>query len=96
MYVHLLPEAEDDLKGIYEYIARRNLPRAESFVQELLTKAEALAHMPDAYPFLGHSDLRRRLHGNYRILFRLKYELGRIDVVRILHSAMDVDLLEIQ
>ncbi len=95
MLVHLLPEAEEDLNNIFEYIAQRNRRRAASFIQELLAKAEALAHMPDAYPLIGRGDVRRRLHGDYRILYRLKHDLGRIDVVRILHTAMDINLLEI-
>ncbi|PIM54833.1 plasmid stabilization protein [Roseateles chitinivorans] len=95
MRVHLLPEAEQDLIAIHEYIARHDRRRALAFVLSLRDKIEALSHMPDAHPFIGRGDVRRRLHGRYVILFRLDLARSRVTVQRVLHSAQDLEKLEL-
>ncbi|MFX1681694.1 type II toxin-antitoxin system RelE/ParE family toxin [Mitsuaria sp. CC2] len=95
MHVHLLAEAERDLLDIHEYIARDDERRADAFVLELRRKIASLSHSPDAHPLIGHGDVRRRLHGRYLILFRLDIRRDRVTVHRVLHSARDIDLLEL-
>ena len=95
MRVHLRPQAEADLRGIHDYIAQFDRRRAESFVLELRRKVEALSHMPDAYPYVGRGDVRRRIHERYLILFRLNKHLEEVSILRILHSARDLSLLEL-
>ncbi|MEO7026867.1 MAG: type II toxin-antitoxin system RelE/ParE family toxin [Caulobacteraceae bacterium] len=70
--------------------------RALSFVRELRARAMALGRTPLACPLVAGFEargVRRRVHGNYLILYRL--EAGRLDILRILHAARDyASLLE--
>ena len=95
MYVHLLPEAEKDLTDIHNYIAASDERRAEAFLLDLYRKIGTLAHMPDAHPLIGRGDIRRRLHGRYLILYRLDHLRHRVTVNRVLHSARDLDMIEL-
>jgi toxin ParE1/3/4 len=48
--------------------------------------------MPEAFPLVpGHhkSGIRRRVHGNYLIFYKVARE--RIVVIRVLHGAMDYE-----
>lgn len=90
MIVHLSHEAEGDLERIGDYIAKDNPRRALSFVQELRDRCMSLANMPEAYPLLPRYEthgVRRRVHGNYLIFYRIGAE--QITVLHVLNSAMD-------
>jgi len=95
MHVHLLAEAERDLLDIHEYIARDDKRKANAFSLELRRKIASLSHRPDAHPLIGRGDIRRRLHGRYLILFRLIPRLNRVTVTRVLHSARDINMIEL-
>ena len=85
------PEALADLEDVADFIARENPRRAQTFVEELERKARALVRVPKAYPphpSLG-PDPRLAVHRKYNIYFRIA-ENG-IDIVRVLHSARDVE-----
>jgi toxin ParE1/3/4 len=48
--------------------------------------------MPRAFPLLAHrknKDVRRRVHGNYLIFYRVGAD--RIDVLHVLHGAQDYE-----
>lgn len=90
MNVILTPKAERDLERIGDFIAGDNPDRADSFVQELLARCASLADKPARFPVVGryHSRLVRRcLHGNYLIFYRVEPDLVR--VIHILHGAVD-------
>lgn len=90
MIVRLTAEAESDLEGIGDYIARDNPARALSFVRELRAKCLSLGETPMAFPVVPRYEahaLRRRVHGNYAIFYRV--EGKRVGVLHILHGAMD-------
>ena len=90
MMVHISAEAEADLESIGDYIARDNPMRAVSFVQELRAKCVDLSGMPDAFPLVPRYQrrgIRRRVHGNCLILYRIQND--RIVVIHVLHGAMD-------
>lgn len=92
MIVEFTGNAECDLEHIADYIAQENPRRALSFVQELRDKCEALARRPFASPLVpryeGHG-IRRRVHGNYLIFYRVAEEEERTIILHILHGAMD-------
>lgn len=61
MIIRLLPEAEDDLESISDYIARDDPRRADSFIAELRLKVHGLQTMAEAFPYARipeHPDLR--------------------------------------
>jgi toxin ParE1/3/4 len=88
--VHISAEAEADLESIGDHIARDNPMRALTFVQELRAKCMDLSDTPDAFPLVPRYEdrgIRRRIHGNYLIFYRVRGD--RLVVVHVLHGAMD-------
>jgi toxin ParE1/3/4 len=94
MIVVITAEAEADLERIGDHIALSNPLRALSFVQELRQSCERLAEMPEGFPLVQRyeaSGVRRRVHGNYLIFYRIG--TSTIDVIHVLHGAMDYERL---
>lgn len=90
MSVRLSAEAESDLERIGDYIAQDNPSRALSFMLELRDKCISLADMPLAFPLVPRYErygVRRRVHGNYLIFYRV--DAGQVVIVHVLHGAMD-------
>jgi addiction module RelE/StbE family toxin len=88
--VRITAEAERDLEAIGDYIAQDNLPRALSFIEELREKCLHLADTPLAFPLVPryeHFGVRRRVHGQYSIFYRI--EGKQAVVLHVLHGAMD-------
>ena len=90
MKVHFTDEATNDLLRIGDYIARDNPLRALSFIDEMERECLALAASPKAFPVVPRYEkqgIRRKVHGNYLIFYRLDGE--QVIVVHVLHGAMD-------
>jgi toxin ParE1/3/4 len=86
--------AKLDLIGIGEYIRPHNPERAASFVEELLDHCQALAELPRRYPLVPrfeHHGIRRCVHADYMIFYRVGTEL--VEVIHILHGAQDYEPL---
>lgn len=84
------PQAATDLEEIGDYIARENLPRAVSFLDELEAHCHTIAEMPEAFPARNDlaPGLRMVVHGNYLILFRVVEDTVRVE--RIVHGARKI------
>ncbi|NLS20013.1 type II toxin-antitoxin system RelE/ParE family toxin [Rhizobium sp. P40RR-XXII] len=83
-------EAENDLEQIADYISRDNPQRALSFIRELRSKCEDLVDNPNGYslvPRYEHHGIRRRVHGNYLIFYRV--ESMKVVIVHFLHGTTD-------
>lgn len=90
MIVAITDEAALDLERIGDAIAKDSPQQAIRFVRELRVSCASLGEFPKAYPLVPRyeaSGVRRRVHGNYLIFYRVGAE--RIDVLHILHGAMD-------
>jgi plasmid stabilization system protein ParE len=88
--VHITANAERDLEQIGDTIAQDNPARALSFVLELRDKCLSLADMPYGFalvPRYERHGIRRRVHGNYLIFYRI--DADRVTVVHVLHGARD-------
>ena len=84
------PAAKEDLRGISRFIAQDNPVRAYSFVDDLESQTRRIAKNPLAYrlrPEMGEG-LRACPFGRYMIVFRLADDV--VQVVRVLHGAMDI------
>lgn len=93
MIVHVSAEAERDLEAIGDFIARDNPVRALSYVQELRAKCLGLGAMPERFPLVPRYEvagLRRRVHGNYLIFYRV--EADKVVVIHVLNGAQDYAL----
>lgn len=84
-------DAERDLDGICDYIAKDSTNAANGVLRRIFATCELLASQPlmgEARPELGR-DLRSLSVGSYVIFFRpLDHGIG---VARVLHGAQDVD-----
>ncbi len=92
MKLVIAAQAEADLEQIADYIAADSPVRALSFVRELRQSCMTLVEWPESHPLVPRfesSGVRRRVHGNYLIFFRIK--VSTIEVLHILHGAMDYE-----
>lgn len=90
MILELSNEAENDLEQIADYIAEHNPQRALSFIRELRSKCEELVDVSNGFAFVPryeHHGIRRRVHGNYLIFYRV--EDTKIVILHVLHGATD-------
>ncbi len=88
MKVAFSQNAEQDLKGIADWIARDNPERARSFLADLVR--EAIGRAPRSYPLVdGRRDptLRRRIQGNYLIFFEIGSK--EVEILHVIHGARD-------
>lgn len=84
-------QADHDLNAIWDYIADDNRRAADALLRAIARKAELIATQPmmgQARPEL-EMDLRSIPEQRYTIFFRPVTD--GIEIVRILHSARDVD-----
>jgi plasmid stabilization system protein ParE len=94
MRVVLTEAAWADVLNIGLAIKEHNASRAESFVNELYDRCKQLGDMPFAYPLLRDHEatgIRRRVHGNYLIFYRI--EGDTVQIIHVLHGAMDYERL---
>jgi toxin ParE1/3/4 len=92
MIVVITDPAEIDLEAIGDWIARESPTRALSLVRELRRACEALVELPQGYalvPRYEHAGIRRRVHGNYLIFYRIAEDI--IEVLHVLHGARDYE-----
>jgi len=90
MIVVITADAETDLERTGDAIAQQNHARAITFVRELRRKCETLALSPRRFaliPRYEHTNIRRVVHGNYLIFYRVKAEV--VEVVHIPQGAMN-------
>lgn len=82
------PRARQDLRDIFEYIARDSEKYAALIVQQAFSLVERLPDQPQAgsiVPEYNRNDLRERLLHNFRVIYRLGE--ASIEVVSIVHGA---------
>jgi plasmid stabilization system protein ParE len=94
MNVVVAAEAETDLERIAEQIAIESPRRALTFVKELRACCERISTFPRSFPLVSsqkYSGIRRRVHGNYLIFFRVGPDV--IEIIHVLHDAMDYEKL---
>lgn len=79
-----------DLEAIGDHIARDSPARAVSFLLELEKNAQQIGNNPKAYPLVPRYEdrgIRRRVHGEYLIFFRI--EADKVTILHVLHGARD-------
>lgn len=90
MKVAFPQNAEQDLEGIADGIARDNPERARSFVADLVRACKAIGGEPRSHPLVdGRRDptLRRRIRGNYLIFFEIGSK--EVEILHVIHGARD-------
>ena len=82
------PQAIDDVAAIRAYIARDSSHYADLIVERIVAVIGLLASSPRAgrvVPETGDESLREIIHGNYRIVYRLRPDA--IEIATVLHGA---------
>ena len=85
------PEADDDLFGIVEYIARDKPEAARNWLRKIRETCEAIANQPnmgELRPKFGVPGARSISVGDYVIFFRATE--GDIEVSRVIHGNRDM------
>jgi plasmid stabilization system protein ParE len=88
--VIIAPSAQTDLADIVRYIAQHNSDAAARLGFELITRAESLADFPEIgrrVPEFRQPNLREIICRSYRIIYRLRRDNQRIEIVRFWHGA---------
>jgi toxin ParE1/3/4 len=86
----IAPSARADLTEIVRYVARHNSDAAARLGYELITRAENLINFPEIgriVPEFRQPNLREVICRSYRIIYRLRRDEQRIDIVRFWHAA---------
>lgn len=94
MIVVLSAAAEADLEAIGDWIATESPQRAIFFVAELRRSCTELAFEPLMYSLVPRYEaaaIRRRVHGNYLIFYRVVGE--RVEIIHILRGARDYETI---
>lgn len=92
MIVVISDSAAADLQAIGDWIGKDSPARAITFVVELRQSCATLSEAPLAYPLVPRYEqtgVRRRVHGNYLIFYRINGDV--IDVLHVLHGARDYE-----
>jgi plasmid stabilization system protein ParE len=82
------PQAASDLESICDFIARDSIVFARLTAKRVIETAERAARFPKSgrvVPEIDDANLREKIVGNYRLIYRLKP--GRIEIVTVIHGA---------
>jgi plasmid stabilization system protein ParE len=82
------PRAVSQLEEICEHIGKDSEHYARLFAKRVMNIVKTLPRFPNSgrvVPAYGRVDLREKLYGNYRIVYRLKDDT--IEIVVITHGA---------
>lgn len=89
--------ARNDLKGIFEYIAKDSKKYAKLEILKIKSRTQILKLRPLIGKEVierGNIAVRELVEGNYRIIYKI-VDKGRIDILTIHHSARDLENREI-
>ena len=82
------PQAIQDVEAIRAYVARDSTHYADLVVERIVAAVERLKENPRSgrvVPELGDESIREVIHGNYRIVYRLRQDV--VEVATVFHGA---------
>ena len=88
--VIIAPSADADLADNVRYVARHNSDAAARLGYDLITRAEKVAAFPEigrVVPEFRQPNLREVVCRSYRVIYRIRRDEQRIDIVRFWHAA---------
>ncbi len=90
--IRIRPRARQDLGAIWRYTRdRRGEPQADLYLRQLDAGIQSLSDYPDIGESCDHIRAGyRKLHVNRHLVFCRRSDV-QIEVIRVLHQAMDVD-----
>jgi toxin ParE1/3/4 len=78
------PQAIEDIEAIHAHVARDSPRYADLIVERIVAAVERLQDHPRSgriVPELGDDSIREVVHGNYRIVYRLRNDVAEIATV---------------
>ena len=92
------PQALDDLKGIYSYIAfsLKAASTAKKLVNRIRKEIRTLYTMPERYAAFKletwqHAGTRKLAIGNFVVIYTVDNFSRTVSIIRILYGGMDID-----
>jgi len=82
------PQAIQDVEAIRAYVARDSARYADLVVERIIAAVERLENNPRSgriVPEVGDESVREVIHGNYRIVYRLRHEV--VEITTVFHGA---------
>ena len=82
------PQAVEDVEAIRAYVARDSPHYAQLVIDRIVATVALLEGRPRSgrvVPEVGDESLREVIHGNYRIVYRLRHDL--IEIATVFHGA---------
>ena len=82
------PQAIQDVEAIRAHVGRDSPHYADLLVQRLIAAVERLTDNPRSgrvVPELGDESIREVIHGNYRIVYRLRHDV--VEIATVFHGA---------
>lgn len=82
------PQAVEDVEAIRTYVARDSPHYADLVLEQIVAAVALLASSPRSgrvVPEVGDESLREVIHGNYRIVYRLRHDI--IEIATVFHGA---------
>ena len=86
--------ARSEILDIGRHIKADNPKRAQSFIAELLQSCHSLRDFPESHALIADPKsrgLRRLVHGNYLVIFRLEGQA--VHILHVLNGARDYEQL---
>ena len=92
------PLAIERVLEIAEYVARDNSPAAQRWVEDTFDRVGQLEKFPDSGRHVpedpARNDLREIIHGNYRIIYRVRPK--GVDILTVRHGRQMLPLEKIE
>ena len=82
------PQAIEDVEAIRAYVARDSAHYADLVVERIVAAVTRLESNPlsgRVVPEVGDESLREVIHGNYRIVYRLRQDV--VEIATVFHGA---------
>ena len=89
------PRSISNLESVFEYISRDSHVYASHFVDRIISVIEKIPDFPESgrvVPEYNDSDIREKIFGNYRIVYRLREEI--IEIAAIVNAAQLLTKIE--
>lgn len=82
------PQAIQDVEAIRAHVTRDSAHYADLVVERLVVAVERLQDHPRSgrvVPELGDDSIREVIHGNYRVVYRLRHDV--VEIATVFHGA---------
>lgn len=94
MNIHFTANTSNDIDEIVDYIAKDSYSIAEKFIFKLINYIYYLLIFPEMGTLLSNTyQIRKLIYHNYIIIYQLNYYSNTINIIKILNSKQDINLI---